>query len=1275
MEAYPSSYVQHNLPLVLLSGLGSTPDSGPSFPDRSEPSTNSHLPPVTGERAEQLLQDFRNADGSDWPWNDRPHKSKAGLIGYKLRAVGRQFTLPPRKASPPPRSPVTTPPSSPSAESAPPWILHSPLSPLSPDSPTFPDGVMTPLWVEKHQERVPSVLISFFDLETDPNRSSLLDNQLKTEINGIKAMITGSGYRTRHVVVFLGDKSVLQAPEIDERLAIVRRATGLDPKTSMFFIPPNTSRVELASFATSILSTLQPLCIEYYRDLTKHARRKKGRGYIPPPTAPPTRGTSQTLSSQGWDVRYEYKLGIFAEFRQEMDVAGRHYSFALAELFSSEGIFETTASWSPQWEEARLLADTIALRIIRCLLWNDLPSEAAHSCMQYRDNIKDIVDRRGKGSTNYGWEAWEARWAKIMAEMIQRVELPVFRIVDPVRDVDAVEQRENALYAPAEKSITVEELLPPWQLLHHAGYWLRISAKHAATRRDLAQEIPEEDRTPPGKSPATQVTKRSRTYDTYLCPESHVENPLPGREGFDHVTDIVETLDQATAEFDARHQQRFVDRIKLDAGQELMRVGRYSEAISYLQPLWEEMSWRMEKWWRLVHETTWALRNCAVQTRDVATLVATEWELLSNVFSPIRDHTYDLASCLDSVEELPEQKPSVSLKAEEIQSFLSVTCTFRNTEGHVGAPVPVQIAVTSAAHLVSAPITLSDLSIFLDGSFSRVRLTHRSLDGTPDNSTNSTSQLLEITVHGESALADTGATLSLSGSADLTLHPGQTKIFAFPVVFREAGNIRATAASLSMETETFRAECVAKLPKRDTSSRWWVKVQNGARSKRLGRDEATSLKVLPKPPKMEVRLPGLKQHYYTNEHVTLDIEISNDEDDETESTLGVQFLGRSETSLAFSWVSSNPNHVPADGDGGPEELPGHDIGRLAPSTKRIETIVFDAPPDPSDYILGIKVLYHILADRSTPISKTLTAEVSFVSPFEANYDFLPRVHPDPWPSIFSIPDSDNHADEPTIADASGITQRWSLTARIASFATEPLIIENVHVLLDDIQGGALCLIVKDPNASKGTKEDTLIAANDLTPADFCIDVRKHTLEDRRPSTLDLSLAITWRRQTPIFAPRHPEAEVEQPSEAVTTTLAVPRLLIPNVEPRVLCTATPSPTIPGAVHLSYTLENPTMHFLSFTLTMEASEDFAFAGLKSTTLNLAPVSRTSVGYRVLAYGDAGVVGGQGEERGRGRWVQPVLRVVDAYFNKTLKVLAAGEGVRNVKGGVLVWVGDGT
>jgi hypothetical protein len=136
--------------------------------------------------------------------------------------------------------------------------------------------------------------------------------------------------------VLLSDKTILEAPDIEERLANIRRTTGLDPKNSLFFLPPNTSQVELRVFVTSVLSTLQPLCIEYYRDLTKHARRKKSRGTIPPPTTPPTRGTSQTLSYPGWGVRYDFKLGVFAEFRQEMDAAQRHYNVALEALFGPD---------------------------------------------------------------------------------------------------------------------------------------------------------------------------------------------------------------------------------------------------------------------------------------------------------------------------------------------------------------------------------------------------------------------------------------------------------------------------------------------------------------------------------------------------------------------------------------------------------------------------------------------------------------------------------------------------------------------------------------------------------------------------------------------------------------------------------------------------------------------------------------------------------------------------------------------------------------------------
>lgn len=455
------------------------------------------------------------------------------------------------------------------------------------------------------------------------------DNQLKTEINKIKGQIQKSEYRTRYVVVLLSDKTILEAPDIEDRLTTIRRATGLDPKTSLFFLPPNTSKVELRSFVVSVLTTLQPVCIEYYRDLTKHARRKRARGSIPPPTAPP-RGTSHPLSQPGWNVRYDVKLGVFAEFRQEMDAAQRHYSIALDNLFGAEGLFETTPSWSPRWDEIRLLADAVALRLIRCQLWNSYPTSAVQSWLRYKIRLRDLLDRRGKGSSNYGWEAWDSRWAQIMAQLIQRAELPVFKVSQPISEEDPLIDGVNPTFSPPEKQFPVGERLPPWELLHHAGYWYKLSAEHAKRRFLLAREMPEEDRTPPAMSPAAKVSSRNQTYDHYLVPEPHMEFPLPGTAGgFEHWKDIVKKKSDAILEFGPRGQLRKVEQLQLEISRTLLHVKRYDDAFKILRPLWESMSWRQEKWWDLASEVLWALHECAFRTQDPETYVITEWELYS----------------------------------------------------------------------------------------------------------------------------------------------------------------------------------------------------------------------------------------------------------------------------------------------------------------------------------------------------------------------------------------------------------------------------------------------------------------------------------------------------------------------------------------------------------------------------------------------------------------------------------------------------------------------
>lgn len=93
MDAYPLDYVEHNLPLILLSGLASTdsqlPASIASVSLNNGITIGSEIPSLTGERAELLSQEFLSVDGSDAPWNGTPKRSKGGPIGFKLRAVGR----------------------------------------------------------------------------------------------------------------------------------------------------------------------------------------------------------------------------------------------------------------------------------------------------------------------------------------------------------------------------------------------------------------------------------------------------------------------------------------------------------------------------------------------------------------------------------------------------------------------------------------------------------------------------------------------------------------------------------------------------------------------------------------------------------------------------------------------------------------------------------------------------------------------------------------------------------------------------------------------------------------------------------------------------------------------------------------------------------------------------------------------------------------------------------------------------------------------------------
>jgi len=123
-------------------------------------------------------------------------------------------------------------------------------------------------------------------------------------------------------------------------------------------------------------------------------------------------------------------------------------------------------------------------------------------------------------------------------------------------------------------------------------------------------------------------------------------------------------------------------------------------------------------------------------------------------------------------------------------------------------------------------------------------------------------------------------------------------------------------------------------------------------------------------------------------------------------------------------------------------------------------------------------------------------------------------------------------------------------------------------------------------------------------------------------------------------------------------LAVPRLLVSSSEPRVLASVAYSSKLLCMIHFDVIIENPSNHFLTFEVSMEPNEKFAFSGIKQSTLQLVPLSRRKISFKLLP----GV---------RGEWIGPIHCVIrDSYFQKVLKI-APTEGMKVDKDGILVWV----
>lgn len=471
------------------------------------------------------------------------------------------------------------------------------------------------------------------------------------------------------------------------------------------------------------------------------------------------------------------------------------------------------------------------------------------------------------------------------------------------------------------------------------------------------------------------------------------------------------------------------------------------------------------------------------------------------------------------------------------------------------------------------------------------------------------------------------------GAANLLLLPGQTRVYEMAIPLRDPGDARAQSAIVSMDTDDFSLDYTISFKNGSTHGATWVE-PSGFRRK-IGREDPQLVHVEPRPPKMEINPIGAPDQFYANEPFELNFELSNAEDEDAVTRLDIHAFAESIPGATIK-ITGHPD-VTSPPNAEASKLAGLNMGTIKTSDKITMQIHLDEVPQPCSLEFHIRASYHLTSDAGTRILQKSTFTISVVSPFEANYELVPRLHPDPWPSVFDPetirPSAESEA-------ALGLLQRWGLVCRYASFATEDLQVVGLDAEVVAATGGTRCATTRRPSLPE---DGVTVAPREMQEAQFDITAQKLSLDDRSPATVDLSFVVRWKR------PSSPSIN--------TTTLLTPRYPIFNTEPRVLASLSPTSHDNGLLGLDITIENPSSHFLTFGITMESSDEFAFSGAKRTTVHVLPVSRRISSYRLLPLV-------------RGAFVRPGLVVRDKYFQKVLRVLPA-EGMGADKEGLVVWV----
>ncbi|GAA5947145.1 hypothetical protein JCM3765_002176 [Sporobolomyces pararoseus] len=674
MESYPTEFTFHTSPLLFVAGLN--PPSSNGTPQDAAPTDPFEILTASLRKTFASRRGFQLWDNSRGQNQD-----------FHTLLVDKSIRFPPLKARPTSSSA----PSSSAPTPQPPAALHSPISPLTPTSPLYPDGIIAPIWIRKHRELIPSVFILVLRLFESPSSGGgpvnleereeeerQHDAQLIREIIDRKRSTLERGIKL--AVVLLCSRELLDDPSLDLRLSLIRRQSGLDSRASLFVISP-VPQSEVNNFVASIRTELWPAAIDYYREHARRVRRKRARQ--------PAKGG---LSERGWNVRYDYKLALFAEMRGESEVALKHYEDcyeSLVDMFSQPNLL---VARTKRWAEAKVLADCLTVKVAKLYLYLNDPSHSLSQLNRHVFRFRQLSESWSIGEETFEFWSWLSKQYRLFGDLTTSALRAGFRL-------PSLRPPPTPIPTPGVPQPPSPGLMP-LNVLQHPGHYYFLSAVCALERRERYRTIKDALRT-------NENGLGDRPPEGALLHEGKV----------DHTEIIIELYTKAYEHF--KHHGRRRTTYFLASLIASAHASSPTPNVEMALKFWDRIgrNYRKDGWNEILEGIEEAVFECAKEGGKWVEAIKAGWNLIAPDSSVSEDRRAQFAEELKSIltSRSPETAEQASLHfASDSSPILIPRLSFLKPTTTISSQIPYQLAISAPSSARLAAFAFDNLNIYFN---------------------------------------------------------------------------------------------------------------------------------------------------------------------------------------------------------------------------------------------------------------------------------------------------------------------------------------------------------------------------------------------------------------------------------------------------------------------------------------------------------------------------------------------------------------------------------